>query len=367
MTRKIFSVLLAVMMLVSMTAMLTLTGCGNTGGVPLTGEVINVYNWGEYIANGDDGTLDVIAEFTKQTGIEVNYTTYASNEEMYAKISSGAADYDVIIPSDYMIEKMISEDMLAELDFDNIPNYEYIDEQYLSKGYDPDNKYTVPYTWGVVGVFYNKTMVDEADIAKQSWDILWDEKYAGNILMFDNQRDAFGIALMKLGYSLNSTDPDEWEEAYELLAEQKPLVQAYVMDQIFDKMANGEAALAPYYAGDARIMMEENEDIGFFIPKEGTNLFFDSMCILKDSAHKEAAEKFINFMCETEIALENIEYICYSTPHSEAYELLDPEIKDNPSFYPEKSILSKCEVFTDLPRDIHELMNQYWVDLKTQN
>ncbi|MBE6753215.1 MAG: ABC transporter substrate-binding protein [Ruminococcaceae bacterium] len=354
------------MLAAAATSAFTLSGCKETGGVPLTGEVINVYNWGEYIANGDDGCMDVIAEFTRQTGIEVNYTTYASNEEMYAKISSGAADYDVVIPSDYMIEKMIAEDMLAELDFSNIPNVQYIGEDYLNLDYDPEGRYTVPYTWGVVGVFYNKTMVDEADIAKQSWDILWDEKYAGDILMFDNQRDAFGIALSKLGYSLNTTNPDEWQEAYELLAEQKPLVQAYVMDQIFDKMANGEAALAPYYAGDARILMDENEDIGFFIPKEGTNLFFDSMCVLKTSTHKKAAEQFINFMCETDIALENIEYICYSTPHTEAYELLSPEVKNNPSFYPPEEIIAESEVFTDLPVDIYELMNNLWVELKTQ-
>ncbi|MBQ4313764.1 MAG: spermidine/putrescine ABC transporter substrate-binding protein [Clostridia bacterium] len=354
--------LLAVCMLVSL---LTLFGC-SSGGVEMTGEEINVYNWGEYIANGDDGSLDVIREFERETGIKVNYTNYASNEEMYAKLSSGAADYDVIIPSDYMIERMISEGMLEKLNFSNIPNFSLIDPQYTGLSYDPNDEYSVPYTWGTVGIFYNKTMVDEEDIAEQSWDILWNEKYSGDILMFDNQRDAFGIALMKLGYSQNSTNPDEWQEAYELLDEQKPLVQAYVMDQIFDKMANGEAALAPYYAGDARIMMEENEDIGFYVPKEGTNMFFDAMCIPKGSQNKDAAEKFINFMCDTDIALENIEYICYSTPHSEVFELLDEEIKANEGFYPPKSTLDKCEVFTDLPEDIYELMNDLWVKLKTQ-
>ena len=362
MTKKIASMLLAVCMLVSL---LTLFGC-SSGGVEMTGEEINVYNWGEYIANGDDGSLDVIREFERETGIKVNYTNYASNEEMYAKLSSGAADYDVIIPSDYMIERMISEGMLEKLNFSNIPNFSLIDPQYTGLSYDPNDEYSVPYTWGTVGIFYNKTMVDEEDIAEQSWDILWNEKYSGDILMFDNQRDAFGIALMKLGYSQNSTNPDEWQEAYELLDEQKPLVQAYVMDQIFDKMANGEAALAPYYAGDARIMMEENEDIGFYVPKEGTNMFFDAMCIPKGSQNKDAAEKFINFMCDTDIALENIEYICYSTPHSEVYELLDEEIKSNEGFYPPKSTLDKCEVFTDLPEDIYELMNDLWVKLKTQ-
>lgn len=363
MTKKILTMVLSVLLL---TALLTAAGCASKlGAAPLTGEVINVYNWGEYISNGDDDSLDVISEFTKRTGIKVNYTNYASNEEMFAKISSGAADYDVIIPSDYMIEKMIAADMLEPLNFDNIPNIELIDELYLDRSYDPGSVYSVPYTWGVVGVFYNKTMVDEADVARQSWDLLWDEKYAGDILMFDNPRDAFGIALTSLGYSQNSVDPDEWQEAYDLLAQQRPLVQAYVMDQIFDKMANGEAAIAPYYAGDARILIEENEDIGFYIPTEGSNLFFDSMCILKGSAHKEAAEKFINFMCETDIALANIEYICYSTPHSEAYKQLDPEIKSNPNYYPSTEILSKCEVFVNLPEDIYELQNELWIKLKT--
>ncbi len=365
MTKRIISVMLAVFMAAAV--LLPCVGCSSEGGVALTGEVINVYNWGEYIANGDDGSMDVIKEFTKQTGIEVNYTNYASNEEMYAKIKSGAADYDVIIPSEYMIEKMISEDMLEKLDLGNIPNFALIDDRYKNLDYDPGNSYSVPYTWGTVGIFYNKTMVDEADVAKKSWDILWDEKYSGNILMFDNQRDAFGLAMFRMGLSANSTNPEDWQKAYESLVEQKPLVQAYVMDQIFDKMANGEAALAPYYAGDARIMLDENEDIGFFTPNEGTNLFFDAMCIPKGSEHKEAAEKFINFMCETEVALENIEYICYSTPQKEAYELLDEEIRSNTNYYPTQEVLDKSEVYGDLPADIYELMNELWVKLKTQD
>ena len=365
MTKRIISCLIAIAMAAAVAV--SCAGCAKKEDkAPLTGEVINVYNWGEYIANGDDGSMDVIAEFTKRTGIEVNYTNFASNEEMYAKISSGSADYDVIIPSDYMIEKMIKEDMLEPLDMDNIPNFSLIDPNYKDLPYDPGNKYSVPYTWGTVGIFYNKTMVDEADVAEQSWDLLWNEKYAGDILMFDNQRDAFGIALSKLGYSMNSTDPGQWQEAYELLCEQKPLVQAYVMDQIFDKMANEEAAVAPYYAGDARIMVGENENIGFYVPKEGTNLFVDAMCIPKGSAHKEAAEKFINFMCETDIALENIEYICYSTPQMETYKLLDEDVRNNPDYYPPQEILDKCEVYTDLPTDIYEQMNELWIQLKTQ-
>lgn len=343
-----------------------LTGCADDEGVPLTGEVINVYNWGEYISNGDYGSLNVIKEFTKRTGIEVVYTTYPSNEEMYAKLSSGATDYDVIIPSDYMIEQLISEGLLEELNYDNIPNAEYIMDRFTNLDYDPAGTYSIPYTWGTVGILYNKTMVDEADIAKQSWDILWDEKYSGDILMFDNPRDAFGIALIKLGYSINTVNPDEWKDAYELLVEQKPLVQAYVMDQIFDKMINGEAAVAPYYAGDAQTIMSENPDIGFYIPKEGSNYFVDAMCIVKGTEHKEAAEMFINFMLESDIALANIEYINYSSPHTGAFELLDEEIKNNETQYPSDEVLANCEIFDYLPESIRVLQNQLWTKLKTQ-
>ncbi len=357
MTKKVLCALIAVVMI---TAVFCTAGC-NSDKV-----VLNVYNWGEYIANGDDGCMDVIAEFEKRTGIEVNYTEFASNEEMYAKISSGAANYDVIIPSDYMIEKMIAEDMLEKINFDNVPNFEYIDPQYRNLGYDPTNEYTVPYTWGTVGIFYNKTMVDEADVANRSWDLLWNEKYAGEILMFNNQRDAFGIALAYLGYSLNSTNPAEWQEAFELLQEQRPLVQAYVMDQIYDKMASGEAAIGPYYAGDARILMEENEDIGFYVPNEGTNFFVDAMCIVKGTQHKAEAEAFINFMTDPEISCENIEYICYSTPNSATLEMLDPEIAGNPNYYPPQEILDNSEIYTDLPTDIYELMNDLWVEIKTE-
>jgi len=356
-TKKIMCALIAVLMIA---AVFCSAGCSSDK------VVLNVYNWGEYIANGDDGCMDVIAEFEKRTGIRVNYTEFASNEEMYAKISSGAADYDVIIPSDYMIEKMISEDMLEKINFDNVPNYEYIDAKYRNLACDPTNEYCVPYTWGTVGIFYNKTMVDEADVAAKSWDLLWNEKYAGEILMFNNQRDAFGIALAYLGYSLNSTNPAEWQEAYELLKQQRPLVQAYVMDQIYDKMASGEAAIGPYYAGDARILMEENEDIGFYVPNEGTNFFVDAMCIVKGTEHKAEAEAFINFMTDPEISLENIEYICYSTPNTATLEMLDPEIAGNPNYYPPQEILDNSEMFIDLPEDIYELMNSLWVDIKTE-
>ena len=260
------------------------------------GESINVYNWGEYI---DQDVLDM---FYDETGIKVNYTTYDSNETMYSKIVSGAASYDVVVPSDYMISKMAQEGLLAELDFNNIPNYKYIGDEYKGLEYDPDEKYSVSYTWGTVVVIYNTKFVDEEDVKDESVNLLWNEKYAGKILMFDNPRDAFGLALKKAGYSLNSLNENDWSEAQKLLKEQKPLVQAYVMDQIFDKMASEEAWIAPYYAGDAYTIQQDNPDISFYLPKEGSNFFTDAMCVLKSSQNKENAEKFINFMCRTDIA-----------------------------------------------------------------
>lgn len=327
-----------------------------------SGETINVYNWGEYISNGVDGSLDVNKEFTKRTGIQVNYTTFESNENLYAKLVSGGANYDVIIPSDYMISKLTAEGMLEKLDFRNIPNFRYIDKQFQNPVYDPKNEYSVPYTWGVVGIFYNKKYVKEK---VDSWKILWDEKYAGKILMFDNPRDAFGIAQKILGYSYNSTDPAQWEEAAMLLKRQKPLVQAYVMDQIFDKMSSGDAWLAPYYAGDAATLVEDNPDIGFAIPdKEGTNFFVDAACIPKGSRHKAAAEAYINFLCDPEIAAANVDYIGYSTPESAAKKLLPKEVVDNPIFYPDQKILDRSEIFTNLPDDTNRLLDTLWAEVK---
>lgn len=348
--------------------LLLLAGCNagqsSGGNTPVSNVTINVYNWGEYISKGEDGTLNVNEEFTKKTGIKVNYTTYQTNEELYAKLKSGSADYDIIIPSDYMIGKMIQEDMLEELDFSNIPNYEYIDPQFKGLEYDPDEKFSVPYTWGTVGVFYNKTMVDEADVAEQSWDLLWNEKYAGQILMFDNPRDAFAIAQKRIGLSMNSVTPDDWSAAAEELQKQKPLVQAYVMDQIFDKMGGGDAAIAPYYAGDAMILMDENPDIGFYLPKEGTNRFVDAICIPKGAKHKKEAEMYIDFLCETEIAKANAEFIGYSTPQVNAKAGLDPEISNNPIFYPSDDMLKNTEVFSTLPDDINKLLSDLWIQLK---
>ena len=323
---------------------------------------LNVYNWGLYISDGSDGGMDINKEFEELTGITVNYTTYDTNESMYAKIKSGGADYDVIVPSDYMIGKMAAEGLLAKLDFDNIPNMELIGDQYKSRDYDPNNEYCVPYTWGVVGLIYNTTMVDgEID----SWDALWDEAYAGNVLMFNNSRDAFAIASKKLGLSMNPSSVEEIEQAAELLKEQKSVVQAYVMDEIFDKMEGGEAAIAPYYAGDAIIMMEENPDLAFAIPKEGTNYFVDAMCVPATSTKQEAAEMYINFMCETEVALANCEFIGYSTPQVEAEQLLPDELKNSPIMYPSAEVLEKTETFNVLSDELSAAMDEAWSEVKS--
>lgn len=323
------------------------------------GESINVYNWGEYI---DQDVLDM---FYDETGIKVNYTTYDSNETMYSKIVSGAASYDVVVPSDYMISKMAQEGLLAELDFNNIPNYKYIGDEYKGLEYDPDEKYSVSYTWGTVVVIYNTKFVDEEDVKDESVNLLWNEKYAGKILMFDNPRDAFGLALKKAGYSLNSLNENDWSEAQKLLKEQKPLVQAYVMDQIFDKMASEEAWIAPYYAGDAYTIQQDNPDISFYLPKEGSNFFTDAMCVLKSSQNKENAEKFINFMCRTDIALMNAEEIGYGTPQTETYKLLDEEVSSNELLYPSKEKLqNQTEVFINLPSNISMFQSALWTSLK---
>ena len=336
-------------------------GAGTAPAAP-TGVTINVYNWGEYISGGEDGSMNVSAEFTKRTGIKVNYTTFEDNESLYSKLAGGGASYDVIFPSDYMISKMIQEKMVQKLDFSNIPNFRYIDKEYRNQVYDPTNAYSVPYTWGVVGIFYDKKYVRET---VDSWKILWDKKYAGKILMFDNPRDAFGIAQKILGYSYNTTDSDQWGAAAKLLEEQKPLVQAYVMDQIFDKMSSGEAWLAPYYAGDAATLVDENPDIGFAIPtREGTNFFVDAMCIPTGARHKKEAEAYINFLCEPEVAAANMEYVGYSTPETEARKLLPKETQDNPIIYPSESILKNSETYVSLPEDTSLLVDTLWAQVK---
>ena len=323
---------------------------------------LNVFNWGEYISNGGDGSMDVIHEFEELTGIKVQYNMFASNEEMYTKIKSGGADYDVIIPSDYMIGKMVQEGLLAKLNYTNIPNEKFIGQAYKGLAYDPTDEYSVPYMWGTVGLIYNTTMVDEP---VDSWSILWDEKYAGDILMFNNSRDAFAIASRLLGKSMNPTTTDEVKEAAQKLKEQKGVVQAYVMDEIFDKMEGGEAAVAPYYAGDAITMIRENPDLAFAFPKEGTNYFVDAMCIPATSKNKEAAEMFINFMCETQVSLANAEYIGYSTPQTESVKLLPDEIKNSPIAYPSEEVLANTETFTVLSDEVNTVMDSAWSDIRS--
>lgn len=300
--------------------------------------------------------MNVIKEFTRRTGIQVDYQVFSTNEEMYAKIISGSADYDVLIPSDYMIGKMIQEDLLAKLDFSNIPNYKYIDDAFKNLEYDPANEYSVPYTWGTVGIIYNTAMVTDP---VESWDILWDSNYAGQILMFNNPRDSYGIALKKLGYSQNTTNREEIDEATDELKKQRLVVQAYVMDEIFPKMTAGEAALAPYYAGDAVTMIGDNPDLDFVVPKEGTNRFVDAMVVPKSSKNKDLAEQFINFMLEEDVALANIEYIGYSTPMSNVKELLDEEVQNSFS-YPDEEVLSRCETFVNLDEETTAYMQDSW-------
>lgn len=335
-----------------------LTGCGSsTGGE--NGQVI-VYNWGEYI---DPETIDL---FEEETGIEVVYDEFETNEIMYPKVESGAASYDVVCPSDYMISKMIENNMLAEINFDNIPNArDNIGAQYYeqSKGFDPENKYSVPYCWGTVGILYNKTMVDEPIT---SWAKLWDPKYTDNILMQDSVRDAFMVAEKLNGFSMNTKDPGELEIAKNSLIEQKPLVQAYVIDQVRDKMIGGEAAIGVIYSGEAIYTQRENPDLEYVIPEEGTNVWIDSWVILKDAPNKENAEKFIDFMCRGDIAVKNFEYITYSTPNDAARDLIeDEDIRNSEIAFPDLSKYNNLETFVYLGEDGDALYNELWKEVKS--
>lgn len=348
--------------LLTLIIVLVLTGCTSqsqsepkNSDKPFEGVTINVYNWGDYIAE------DTIEKFTETTGIKVNYEMFDSNEIMYAKYKSGAVDYDVLIPSDYMIEKLIVEDELMPINWENVPNISHIDASFRGLAYDASNKYSVPYTWGTVGILYNTTMVDEP---VDSWDILFDEKYSGKIIMMNSVRDSFAVALKRLGYSLNTTNKSEVDEALEMLVAQAPLVQAYVVDEVKDKMIGGEGALAVIYSGEAIYTADYSDDLAFSNPKEGTNLWFDSMVIPKTTKNQGAAEAFINFMCEPEIAFNNADYIGYSTPHKTAKDMLDDEVKNDPAAYPAQEIIDACEVFIDLGPEMTEYYNEKWNELK---
>lgn len=345
--KKIVCLALALCSLLSL-----LTGCSGSAEKG----VVNVYNWGENIDES------IFADFEKQTGIKVNYKTYQSNEQLYSVLNLGGADYDVIIPSDYMVSRMIDEGMLEKLDFKNIPNFKNISDQYKNLAYDAANEYSVPYTWGTVGIIYNSSLIsDKID----SWSAMYDEKYKGQILQFDNSRDAFATALFYLGYDVNTTDKAQIAEANELLKKQKPLLQAYVMDEIYDKLELGEAAIGPYYAGDAVTMIENNPDLRFVIPKEGSNWFVDCMCIPKGAKNKANGEAFINFMCSTDVALSNMDVTGYATPVQTAFDELDEEAKGNPIMFPPKEELSRCQVYTNLPKETLDLYNDYWTKLKS--
>lgn len=325
---------------------------------------INVYNWGQYLSDGTDDYINVIEEFeAAYPNITVNYMTYDSNESMYTKLKTGGSLFDVIIPSDYMVEKLIAEDMLEPLDMTNIPNFQYIDESFRDPSYDPGSVYSVPYTWGGVGVIYNTKYVDEADTG--GWELLWNEKYAGKILMFDNPRDAFAIAQLELGYDINTEDSTLLTLSANLLREQKPLVQMYVMDQVFDKMQRGEAWIAPYYAGDYLLMVEENPDLAFYYPEEGFNLFVDAVCIPKGSEHKAEAETFINFLLDPEVCGQNLEYLGYSSPSSAAKEFMDPEVASDPIAYPDTETLARGLSFSSLSLEGTQEMNSLWLTVKT--
>lgn len=327
-----------------------------------------VYNWGEYIDE------DVINQFEDETGIRVVYDLFETNEEMYPIIEAGAVTYDVVCPSDYMIQKMIENDLLAEVNFDNVPNISQIDPTYMemSKAFDPENKYSVPYCWGTVGILYNTKRLQELGVTPPTkWSDLWDEKLSGEILMQDSVRDAFMVALKKDGFSMNSSDESELEQAKQALIDQKPLVQAYVIDQVRDKMIGGEAAVGVIYSGEMLYIQEEVANLGldysleYVIPQEGTNLWLDSWVIPKNAKNKTNAEKWIDFLCRPEIAKANFEYITYPTPNKGAFDLLDEDLQNNKSVFPDKDSLVNCEVFRYLGDDVDAVYNDLWKEVKS--
>ena len=365
--KKMMTLLAAILLLA-----LCLTGCGGKDTLTL-----NVYNWGEYISDGSEGSFDTIREFetwyeeTYGQKVTVNYSTYASNEDMYNKISSGAVSYDVIIPSDYMIAKMAEENLLHPLDFENIPNYQYIDDAFKGLYYDPQNQYSVPYTYGIVGVIYDANVVDEADIG--GWELMWNEKYSGRIVQFNNPRDAFGTAQYKLGLDVNSSDKAMWDLAYGEMLAQRPLVYSYVMDEIFNMMESGEAAIGAYYAGDYFTMVDaqaENVDLQFYYPEQ-TNFYVDAMCIPSCAQNKELAEIFINYMLSEEAAVANAEYTYYASPNSLVYNnatYLEDLGEDTIAvLYPELGNFAEQYnkmAFRNLDSETLDYLNTLWENLK---
>ena len=342
------------------TILTLLCGCTGTGTTGSSKNEVYVYNWGEYL------DPDVLDTFTEETGIKVIYDEYETNEIMYPKVEAGAVTYDVLCPSDYMIQKMIDNDLLQEINFDNVPNISNIGEQYMesAREFDPLNHYAVPYCWGTVGILYNKTKVDEPI---DSWSVLWDEKYKGDILMQNSVRDAFMVALKLQGHSMNSLDDTELEAAKDLLIEQKPLVQAYVVDQVRDKMIGNEAAIGVIYSGEAIYTQRENSDLEYVIPKEGTNVWIDCWVIPKNAQNKENAEAFINYMCKPEIALKNFDFITYSTPNVAARELIeDDEIRNSPIAFPDLSQYEGLETYHYLGAEGDQKYSDLWKQVKSE-
>jgi len=327
----------------------------------LQGTTVNVYNWGEYISDGGEGTMDVVSEFERLTGATVNYTNYESNENMYSKLAGGGVSYDVIVPSDYMIDRLIDEDMLLPLNYDNIPNMKYIKDEFKGLFYDPEQLYTVCYNVGTTVLIYNKNLVTEEP---DSWSVLWDEQYKDKVLMFNNSRDAFAIAQSLLDKDFNSTNEQDWVECAELLAKQKDAVNpVYVMDEVFNLMESGEYAFATYYAGDYLLMLENNEDLGYCFPKEGVNYFYDAFCIPICSKNKTGAEAFINFMHEPQVAYENCEYIYYRSPNITVEENEESSLYGSEVIYPAQEL--KYQFFKNLPQNIIELENNLWTQVKS--
>lgn len=349
--KKFLSMAVALSMILTLTGVLT--GCSGSSEVELS-----VYNFGEYIDE------DVIEQFEEEFNVSVNYKTYDTCEALYSVMNNGGADYDVIITSDYMIDRMIKEGMLETLDVSAMENYSKLGENFTSLAYDPNNQYSVVYMWGTVGMIYNSAQItDKLD----SWSAMFDEKYAGNILMFESSRDSMAIALQYLGYDVNTTDPQELQAAYELLESQKPLVQGYFQDQMYSKLESSEALLGAYYAGDYLLMLENNPDLKFVLPKEGTNLFFDAMCIPAGAENKELAEKFIDFMCRTDVAEKNMAATGYASPNQEACDAYAAELDDYAKniMFPSDEVLDNCQIYTNLPEETLELYDKYWVDLKS--
>ncbi len=346
--KRIISVLLCFLVIFSASALMT--SCDDQ-------VTINVYNVGDYIDE------EVLALFEKEYNIKVNYETYYTNEEMYIKVKNNITSYDVTFPSDYMVERMICEDMLHKINFENIPNYKHIDEDYKNLAYDPEGEYSVPYMWGTMGILYNKSMVDEEDM--KSWDAIYSPKYKNKLFMLDSERDMISIALKSLGYSMNSYDEDELRKAENRLVEQKKIVRAYCGDEVKDKMIANEAAITLAWSGDAFYCMDYNEDLRYSVPEEGSNLWFDNMVIPKSSKHKKEAELFIDFLCRPEIAKMNADYIGYSTSNKTARDMLDDEIKNDPLRYPDIKLLDNYEIFTYNP-ELSKKYSKLWQSVKVK-